>query len=338
MHYDGKTLLAHFLGDIDAHRVGSTDQISKLTCNKMFDVQLATDAPATGAATTGPAKTTAKMHLAKIAARGNVNVQSTTLDPAGKVLTSIYLTKTDWLDYTEATKTLDIPGPGQLLLQDYRVEKAQASSNNGHGDTVFMWDGGLRYNGPTGNIVFSKNVWMKHLPLKPFRMPGVAATKPAAGAPAENEPLVLTTDMLTAKLDQSKATGGGDTSASPFAMSAGGTQKLESVLAAGHAVLTRGEDKLTADSLTFNALTHIVTASGKDDIIGAEIFRPGEGILTADWLSWDLTKGKNAVEAKGIHGRCNKIEMYNSNSRRRSLHSARPHKSGGRCDSIIKCA
>ena len=50
MDFDTKSLLAHFTGDIDAHLVGRTDQISKLTCNKTFDVQLTKDpaAAATG--------------------------------------------------------------------------------------------------------------------------------------------------------------------------------------------------------------------------------------------------------------------------------------------------
>ncbi len=249
---------------------------------------------------------TSKMHLAKIAVRGNVNVQSTTLDAAGKVLTSIYLTKTEALDYTESTKTLLIPGPGQMLLQDYRSEKGEASTDNSHGDTVFTWDKDLSYEGPMGTITFAKNVWMKHRPLKAFQMPGAAAAtggRRAGGSGSAGGKSAIGVDHGFAGGEAGSIEGDGRsaTAASPFAMSAGGTQKLESVLATGHSVLTLGENKLNADDLRFNNLTHTATATGSEDV-PAEMFQPGQGLLQGTRITWDMTKGKNAIQVMGVRG------------------------------------
>ncbi len=316
MHFDTVSNQASFLGDIDAHLVGKTDQVSNLTAHKELDVYLIADAekgaataPAEKVATTMPL--TSRLHLSKIFAQGNVEVLGESLDPAGKLLTRVYLQKVDSLTYNAGTKTLDIPGSGALLLQDYRPEKIdpknpdKTDDSSGHGDTAFSWEGSLVYNGPSGTITFTKNVYMKHLPLKPFKVPGEEdATKAVATAPAgaaANPPLVLTTQTLVAKLLQSKAAGGGDTIASPLAMGAGGAQKISSVDARGNSVMTLGESRLGAETLHFDALTHIATADGTPDN-PAEFIRPGQGLAHYDHVSWDLTKGKNAVEATGVHG------------------------------------
>jgi hypothetical protein len=307
MHFDNKDLLAHFTGDIDAHLVGRTDQISKLTCNKTLDVQLTKD-PAAG---TGPTAV-GKMHLAKVTATGNVTALGTKFDAAGKILSSIYLTKTEKLTYNEASKNLDIPGPGQLLLQDYgtdkpaKADKSDKSDSDSHGDTLFTWEGSLTYNGPSGLIAFSKNVYMNHHPLKPFKvMEEDPSKKPAAAVPGAAPPdqhLILTADSLIAKVSSSKGAAAEPTSASPLALGAGGQQKLDNILARGHAILSLGDEKLSAETLTYDKLTDIATAVGNDVDHPAEIFRPGQGIMTGDSIKWDLTKGKNAIEVTGGHG------------------------------------
>jgi hypothetical protein len=309
MHYDNRSLLAHFTGNIDAHLVGSTDQIGKLTCDKTFDVQLMKD-PKGATPPPSPAGPVAmgKLHLGELTAIGDVTAEGAKFDPAGKLLTRIYLTKTETLLYNEASKNLDIPGPGQLLLQDYRADKNTKSTGDSHGDTLFTWDGSLTYNGPTGLIAFSKNVYMNHHPLKPFKLaedePSTKTTTPvtAPPPPPPDQHLILTADSLIAKVSTAKGPDAGPTSASPIALSAGSQQTLESILARGRAILSLGDEKLSAETLTFDKPTNIATATASDVDHPAEIFRPGEGITTAESIKWDITKGKNAIEVVGGHG------------------------------------
>jgi hypothetical protein len=248
------------------------------------------------------------LRLASVTATGNVSALGTKFDPAGKVISSIYLTRTQSLTYNEASKNLDIPGPGQLLLQEYGDGQAPkaAGDNKGdsHGDTLFTWDGSLTYNGPSGMIAFSKNVYMNHHPLKPFKLNETEAPKKAGASPPPpaDQHLILTADSLVAKVSEAKGPAAGAASASPLSLGSGGKQTLDNVIARGHAILSLGEEKLSGEILTFDKPTNIATATGRDIDHPVEIFRPGEGISTGDSIKWDLTKGKNAIEIIGGHG------------------------------------
>ncbi len=289
MSYHGKGLLASFNGNVKAEMLGHADQYSRLTCDESLTVKLTqqneTNAagPATAPTATAPASL-GKIQLAELIALGNVKAEGATLDPAQKPITRLFM-QAPKLVYTEASKTMTIPGTGSLLIEDYRIDPQ--TRPEGKGQTAFAWTGSLSYVGTTGTITFSKDVRMIHIPVKPFQPAGAKpADKPAA------QRIDLNCSTLTALMIQSKDAGGGNTIASPVALGAGGNQKLAKV-SATDAALNLDNNELAAAILDFDAVENKAVARGKNGSWAA--FSNGDNRGEADQIIWDLTKdGQNA--------------------------------------------
>jgi len=295
MDFDGKIMMARFFGNVDAHVFNRKDEESKLTCNKELDIQLPQRGGEAGDVV-AVNKAGGKSRLRSLTALGNVVAEGSTLDEQGKIIQGLRL-ESEVLKYDDGRKELSVPGPGRLAIIDFRPEKTGDSANDSRGQTRFTWAGSLAYD-QSGMISFDKNVTMWHQPLKPFKLPSAGdGSKPASGGPA-NPPLELTTDRLTAMLQQSKTAGGA--AANPLSMGGGG-QKLESVEADGHSIMTLGEDKLAGQTLTFDAVHDVATAEAGGDQL-AEIYRPPEAMAQYRKIVWDLTKNDNAITATGIVG------------------------------------
>lgn len=275
MLYSGKDLYASFGKSVTARLLGKDDQRSELTCDDGLEVKLGGGTPGTAGAK--------KTSLAQIIATGHVKAEGSTLDHTGKPITRMFL-QSPKLVYTEATKTLDIPAAGSLLIEDYRIDEKTNANGDARGQTAIAWQGHLTFAGATGEITFAKGVKMVHIPLKPIRVVGADPKKP--------QQVDLNCDDLLARMIQSKQAGGGDTIASPVALGSGGNQKLAKVTASGGATLTMDNNELAAELLDFDALASKATASGKNG--SAASFSSPQGRGEADQIIWDLTKDQNA--------------------------------------------
>ncbi len=275
MTYSGKDLLAAFYGDVSAKLLSKEDQTSELKCDDVLEVKLEE--------TSETADGSKKPRLGQIIASGHVKAEGASLDAQKKPITRVYL-QAPKLIYTEATRTLDVPVAGSLLVEDFRADPKGNQNANGRGQTAFSWKDKLQYAGNTGTITFRKEVHMVHVPVKPFKMPAADAAK---GSRVD-----LSCDSLSATLVQSKEAGGGDTIASPVALGTGGNQKLSKVVADGGAVLSLNENELSADTLEFDALANKAVATGKNG--NAATFTGNNAGGSADQILWDLTKDQNA--------------------------------------------
>ena len=301
MDFDGRTMLARFFGDIDAHIHDRPDEQSQLTCTDELDVQLnhAGKDPATGAVGKGGLKS--------LRASGHVYAYGATLDPndtgpGRKPLTGMIIRDVDLLTYDDAAKRLDIPGSGKLAVSDHRPTKAGDSTQNDRGDTRFDWGSGLTYDGARNVITFAGGVYMKHLSDKPMKgMP--SASNPTPKATDSNPPVELWADQLTAKLLAKDPARTG--SANPLEIGSGTEQKLEWVEALGtpkqEAKMKMGEDVIIVRRLTFDAIHNLARGIAPTDGIG-QLTRPGEALVNFQKVEWDLTKNENAFTITGATG------------------------------------
>ena len=303
MDFDGRTLLARFFGNIDAHIHDRPDEQSQLTCTDELDVQLnrAGKDPATGVAGKGGLKS--------LRATGHVIAYGITFDPNDtrpdrKPLTGLRIQDVDLMTYDDAGKRLDIPGSGKLAVTDHRPLKPGETSQDNRGDTRFDWGSGLTYDGAKNLITFTGDVYMFHLPEKPLKaLPGTPTSTPKTGTAQSNPPIELSADQLTAKLLAKDPTRTG--AANPLEIGSGTEQKLEWVQALGtptkDAELKMGEDSIIVRTLTFDALHNLARGIAAPDGVG-ELTRPGEAMVNFQKVEWDLTKNENAFIITGATG------------------------------------
>ena len=305
MDFDGRTMLARFFGDVDAHVHDRPDEQSQLTCTEELDVQLNHSGkdPATGASGKGGLKS--------LRAAGHVTAFGLTFDPNDKrpdrkALTGLIIKNVDLLTYDDATKRLDIPGAGQLAVSDHRPQKPDDTQNN-RGDTRFDWSSGLTFDGTKNLITLLGNVYMKHMPDKPMKgMPGTPSTPspaPKPGTKQNNPPIELQADQLTAKLLSKDPTR--TSAANPLEIGSGTEQKLDWVEAIGtpqkEAELKMGEDSIVVRTLTYDAVHNLARGIAPPDGLG-QLSRPGEALVSFQKVEWDLTKDENAFTITGATG------------------------------------
>ncbi len=306
MEYNGKDLVAHFVGGVEAQLMGKPEQESKLNCDNL-EVKMAA-APAPKVAGTQNAKVAAdasdmdvahKMRLSQVTAMGKVTALGTTLDKNGKLLERMYL-RAPLLVYEEDQKTLRVPTAGDMLLEDYRPVSAvgpadaqgdlAGGAGSMRGQTAFHWSDSLTYTGGTGIIHLKKDVFMRHMPEKLI----VPAKANAMPDPKSSEIQLQCQDLQT-ELLQSK----GPVS-NPMAFGTAGQTKVGKVTADGGSIMTMGNVKLAADALEYAAPKNLASAYGRNGNF-ATVVRP-EGTASADRIDWDLTKGSGGITLIGPQG------------------------------------
>lgn len=281
MVYDGKSLRADIEGGVKARLLGREDQESELRADQLA-VLLQQEAAK-------PNERNARISLKQIVATKDVVATGATFDVNKKPITRVYM-KAGKLAYTEATRSLEIPMAGTMLVEDYRDPPAGAEAGNeARGQTAFSWGESLVYAGDTGSITFKKDVRMIHVPTKPLRVANDAGAK-NQGEFAQINRIELNTQRLVATMLQSKDKGGGETVASPVALGSGGNQKLAKVVADNGAALSVDKTDLAGTSIEYDALAQTATASGSREApatINGEAVR---GVVSADRVFYNIAK------------------------------------------------
>jgi hypothetical protein len=307
MDFDGRSMMARFFGNVDGKVHDRKDLDSELTCTEELDVQLAKRGKDAGALAASGAQ--GGRGLQSLRAVGNVKAHGATMDDKKKLITGLLIDKTNLLKYDDAAKRLDIPGPGELAVRDYRPEKPGETDQGNRGDTVFKWLGSLTYAGTENLITVDDQVYMWHQPLKPMKglsgaagVPGAAPTT-APNGKTKNPPIELWTDKLTAKLKAKDPTR--TTTANPLEMGSG-EQKLDLVTAQGSSAhgskLQMGTDEsITAQTLIFDAVHNQATGIASPDGLG-QLDRPGEAMVNFQKVVWDMAKDHNAFTITGGTG------------------------------------
>ena len=306
MKYDGRLGVADFNGPVRAWLVGKPDQESIL----MADNMRVTRAAAGGGGGGGAGDVaTANLKLSQIHAMGHVTARGATFDPDHKMLTRMLLNDVAELLYDDSNKALVVPGPGQMLVEDYRPDNAGKGGEpggggtaGGRGQTSFAWQESLTYlqrPGEPGEIKLNKNVQMIHVPLKPVRAgaAGGAAGGKGAGPAGGINRVELTCQNLRALLVSGKSDANTAASSNPLGLGSNEGAKVTRVDATGPAtdlaMLKINEDKvrLAAESLLFDALHNQAVATSKvDSGIPAHAESADWGMMNADQIIWDMTK------------------------------------------------
>ncbi len=345
MQFDQTTLRAVFEGHpIAQMREGASgtalNNDSRLEAEKRLTIQLkpAADKAAAAAPGTGPASRSDPFDLALeldwMLAEGSAEARGAKYDADGKLVTSMSVSVKDPVDannkptgqlaqlrYSETLRTLDIPGPGAMVVMDLRPEKAPATqpgtatqpdkqSETPRGNSNFQWAKSFHYDAQSGKVTFDGDVYYIFQPLKPLKLeaafgPSKSATRPAT-APGKPESVYMHTEQLVATFDQtptatapaaaaSRAPGAPTVSPSKAAKNPVGIEMgdLLSVAAKGSPWITLGSFRLEGLELQYNATTKIVTITGNDDV-PVRATSPGK-VVTADSVTVDLTQEKNGA-------------------------------------------
>ena len=296
MTYDDKEKLAVFTGSPLAQIVDEDPDRGFLKCDEVLKVRGLKDVSTTRPAQGGIAGA-GKFELDTIEADGNVDARGEQFGANNALLTRIRISSQK-LVFHDVSKTFEIPGAGNLVVDNFRPEKAGDTANTA-GTYAFHWEGGLNYDGAAGTINFLDGVRFAFQPTKPFNL----ASSPLMGGTTTHHPVkevLLNTDRLVATL--AKAKDAVKTTASPIGLGEGGNLEVSKVDAENGAHLYAGEFELIGDTLHFDALTHTAVALGKgeDDAV---VIQPGQAQVTAPEIKWDMTKDHNAISfPKGFRG------------------------------------
>lgn len=196
----------------------------------------------------------------------------------------------------QPSRTLDVPVPGKLLVDDRTPEPAEAPTTSStpqpaptlspiggftstKGTSLFSWADSLHLDLNQGRAVLKKDVALTHQPVTPTGGTPVAQT-------------TLDCDQLTAFLKtQPQGTGTANTPAPIAKIDA----TLERVEARGNVVAKHNGGLLNADTVTFDTIRQIIEAAGSNDadrtlISYIDPARPAP--LRARKVTWDQKNGE----------------------------------------------
>jgi hypothetical protein len=201
-----------------------------------------------------------------------------------------------------------------MVVDNFRADKADAKVSAA-GQSIFGWQGGLKYDGTANTIALTRDVKFWFKPNKPFNFAAnLTGATTAAAAPGKRQPdiVFLQTDRLVTTLAKPKEATG-RTVASPIGLGGGGNQEVSKVEALGGATLTVGTYRLV-DGATITDPTYIIggktlsldvpanvalmTGTDVDPVV---VSRSGDQ-FTATEVKFDMTLDKRYFSVKGLQG------------------------------------
>ena len=197
--------------------------------------------------------------------------------PARRLERLAYL-EGDRIEADNIRQTLDVPGPGRMLLVDRRNESSQQASPGDApatpGSTRFDWAGFMNLNRKTGAATMKHMVQLTHKPWP------------------TGELVFLEAEDLVAMVREVAVTDRRDKPARPDEIEG----ELLSATATGAVYLRSDKREMIADSLVYDAQTGIAvaTAAPGNRVTMFEIARGA--VVRAGRLHWDLIKDEIRVE------------------------------------------
>ncbi|HMD53659.1 MAG TPA: hypothetical protein VKJ65_03810, partial [Phycisphaerae bacterium] len=279
MFYHGPQQMAEFDGNVTALMTGQKDPV--LTCPRLQVLLYR------------PQQQNASLKLAKIIALSSpaqplVVARNSSYDPAGHLLTRLYL-QCIRLNYDAVNQILNIPGHGELLLQDFRP--AQPGAGQERGQTGFTWDKSLEYHDASGIISLAGGVHMVFQPVQPFNTNNAefGGALPASSGP-DSKLAIMDCNQLSAKFSRQKTAPG-----TSLSLGLGGQTRLTQVQAQEGAIQLSGIT-IAADVLEFDAVNQQAIAYSMDGREASVSDVKGQYHGEYEKAIWDMTKGRSGLE------------------------------------------
>lgn len=214
---------------------------------------------------------------------------------AGPVLDRLLYLEGERIIASPSAQTLEVPGPGRLLVDDRRTSAADAVGIGGtgandagsRGTSLFSWSGGLTLDQAAGSMGMRDSVRLIHRPAQASA--GAAGVTPAGGSNMTLGSIItLDCDTLSAMVRTQPADTGAAGTTTAGILSA----QLLSVTAEGTVRAASGSQELSADTARFDAVARRLTAAALADrwVTFLDSSRPTP--VQARSLTWDIDAGR----------------------------------------------
>ena len=313
MKIDGRRNIVDAVGEVVANTMDADGTLNTVRGDRarLLLVDVPTTQPATKPAervaatqpTSQPAtrEAVAKKNIRQAVFQEHASVSSTLLDNDGNPLRRMNLFS-DWIQYdvlpspagpaAGLMKKMTVPGPGKMLVEDYRAPSTQPAAGGGdmtgsRGATAFQWVKGLTYDDATHKAVIQGTVVIDH-----------------RDDVQKDDSLRLTGDVVTAELEPVAAM---KPATMPATQGAGkpATQPTEAkfqvrrIVAQGNLLVTLHGGQLQCDSIVYDPVTRLLTARGNDKIDAIFVRNGSAAVMRAEEMQWDA----NAELPRIIKGR-----------------------------------
>ena len=272
MIYDGKRGVAHFLGSVSGLYQPEINTENRINCEDLtvtFDPRSEDNNSSSDTLAMGNILSLDAQESASVEHKRFANIDKSVLDQLLNIAGSRII-------FDNVSRTLDVPGPGRLVIADEQTYNQKNSGDNSAeeisfrtGRTLFSWQGDMHFSADQGSIVMKQDVEMRH------------RDKPDA------ELMVMFCQNLSAYTNPVELPGKSDSTIPDEP----GVELLRAI-AKNDVYIEYGKRILTADQVSYDAGKGLIAAHSNP---GNTVMTMQDGDLTPqfmDWLEWNLVSNE----------------------------------------------